>query len=154
MMSPWWYHHCAKEDQVLRHFTVLYVSLRCRCPEYLLHLYLLATRITQSVSWNVFTRPSGSVIQQKSCTVVIINQDCWQGKGSRLSRSGDSHAWAHISLNDENSTHWFSEGANNACNWFKCDPRHGGLCRRVWLLWEIGPDSGFQVPLGSRMDET
>lgn len=64
---------------------------------------------------------------KKTCTVVIINQDCWQGNRSGLSRSGDSHAWTHLSLNDENSTYWFSAGANNACNWFKCDPRHGGL---------------------------
>lgn len=58
---------------------------------------------------------------------MIINQDCWQRKGSSLSRSDNSHAWTHISLNNENSTHWFSRGANNACNWFKCDPQHGGL---------------------------
>lgn len=89
--------------------------------------------VSQPASLNVSTWASGSVIQlqknnnKKNCTVEIINQDCWQRKGSGLSHSGDSHAWTHISLNNENSLHWFSGGANNAYNWFKCDPQHGGL---------------------------
>lgn len=106
-----------QQGKVQFNTTFISKNVRYRCPDYLLHMYILAMGISQSAL----------MIQQKPCTVVIINQDCWRGRRSSLSRSGNSHTWTHISLNNENSTYWFPKEANNACNWFKCDPQHGGL---------------------------